>query len=228
MRLPTNSSALIVTVAVVSLLLTPPVLSQASGKATSSAELVFRRTHPDASPTDKLHPLVLPDGRLVLSVADTVYMLDAEGKLLWKYSTPLGELLTSEPGFNPEQNEIAVVGFDLLFVRLDANTGKAKWKADMNGRATLARVAAYGKGYLVVADMGGYRENEKADGVKQLSPDGLEYWGESERDSWFIDFPIGAELVVDGKKIYALRHVRGEVRLRRLFPPTVRDLSKAK
>ena len=36
-------------------------------------------------PDDRIRPVALPDGRLLLSRFGTVYMLDASGKQLWKY-----------------------------------------------------------------------------------------------------------------------------------------------
>ncbi len=198
----------------------PPVLSQISSKPNPAEELVFRSTNFHMPPPRRLHPVVLPDGGLLISVGDTVYKVDIEGKLSWKFSGGIG--LTSEPAFNLDQNEIAVIGYDLLFVRLDANSGKTKWKAPTVGRAVFSAIAPYGKGYLVVADMSGYRENEKGLGLKEPTLDRLEYWGESEKDFWSIAFPIGAELVVNGKKIYALRNVRGVIRLRKLYPPGTR------
>jgi PQQ-like domain len=166
------------------------------------------------APTKRLHPVVLPDGRVILSIADTIYMLDAEGSQLWKFGTAsANETLTSEPAFNATRNEVAVIGNDLLFVRLDATTGKVKWKADTVRRAAFASVTAYESGFLVVADMGGYRRNSTP------TSDRLEYWGSSEEDFWSIAFPLNAELVVTGKKIYALRTGAGTLRVQELHPP---------
>jgi hypothetical protein len=189
----------------------------------STNELEFKRTHSTVAPSAELHPVVLPDGRLILSVADTVYMLDANGQQLWKYSTEsASETLTSDPAFNAERNEVAIVGFDLLFVRLDATTGKVIWRADTVGRATFASVMAYEKGFLVVVDMSGYRRN----GSSPI-PDTLDYWGESEKDFWSIDFPPHAELVVSGKRIYALRRNKEKLRLQELQPPKATNLHPA-
>jgi hypothetical protein len=190
-------------------------LTGAQTNRVAPRELEFGRTHSPQAPTKKLRPVVLPDGRVVLSVADTVYMLDADGRQLWKFGTAsANETLTSEPAFNAGRNEVAIVGNDLLFVRLDATTGKVKWKADTVGRATFASVTAYESGFLVVAEMSGYRSD------KTSTSDRLEYWGASEEDSWSIAFPIGAELVVTGKKIYALRRGSGMLRVQELHSPT--------
>ncbi len=183
--------------------------------------VILKRTNDGGFPSSNIKPIVLPDGRIVVSVADTVYMLAPNGGVLWKYATA-GETLTSEPTYSPELNEIALVGNDLLFVRLDATTGKLKWRATTNGRAGFSSVTAYGEGYLVVVDMNGYRKNGP-DKSKLRSPDLLEYWESREGHFWKIDFPVGAELIVDGKRIYSLNRGKGKVRLRELQVPVVQE-----
>jgi outer membrane protein assembly factor BamB len=187
------------------------ISAQAQGKHYASSDLVFRGTQ-RTWPAHEIRPLPLPDGRLVLSIANAVYMLDAHGKQLWKYEN---ETLTSEPAFNAITNEIAVVMHDLQAVRLDATTGKVKWKAESAGRGGFARVLPYVKGFLVVVDMSGYRGPED-----RSTSDRLEYWGESESDFWYIDFPNHAELVVNEKKFYALIRRQTDLRLRELHPPS--------
>ncbi|MGA3159808.1 MAG: PQQ-binding-like beta-propeller repeat protein [Terracidiphilus sp.] len=183
-------------------------------------ELTFTPQKRDVWPDERIRPIALPDGRLLLSRFGTVYMLDVSGKQLWKYETD-GETLTSEPAYNTETNEIGVVGYDLLFVRLDATTGEEKWRAKTVGGATFINVAAYGHGFLVVVDMTAYREKDKEfkdPHIKGMEPDRLEYWGQTEDDEWIADFPIGAQLLVNGKHIYAVRRIRSELRLRELQP----------
>src|SRR5580765_6385044 len=124
---------------------------QAQTNPIVQSELEFSRKHSAVAPSTRLRPVVLPDGRVLLSIADTIYMLDTEGRQIWRFGTSsANETLTAEPAFNANRNEIAVVGYDLLFVRLDANTGKVKWKADTVGRGTFASVTAYESGFLVV------------------------------------------------------------------------------
>lgn len=176
------------------------------------SQLVFHGKNGSGTwPARNLHPCVLPDGRMVVAISDTIYMIDADGKQLWKFEK---ETLASEPAFNSAQNEIALVMHDLQGVRLDATTGRVKWQASSVGRALFTSVSAYEQGFLVLIDMGGYRKNGNP-----KTPDRLEYWGESERSSWSIDFPVAAELVVNGRKIYALERAPGELRLLELHPP---------
>ncbi|MGA2649836.1 MAG: PQQ-binding-like beta-propeller repeat protein [Terracidiphilus sp.] len=182
-------------------------------------ELTFKTEGSGDWPEERIGPVALPDGRLLLSRFGTVYMLDAQGKQLWKYETDSeNESLTSEPAYNAETNEIGIVGYDLLFVRLDAATGKEKWRATTVGGASFIHVAAYGRGFLVVVNMAHYRENARMEHLKYRDPDRLEYWGEAEDDEWIADFPIGARLLVNGKQIYAIWRVRGGVKLSALRP----------
>ena len=181
--------------------------------------LTFKTQGSQDWPDERIGPVALPDGRLLLSRFGTVYMLDATGKQLWKYvADSENESLTSAPAYNAETNEIGVVGYDLFFVRLDAATGKEKWRATTVGGATFIHVAAYGRGFLVVVDMAHYRENDRMEHLKYRAPDRLEYWGDAENDNWIADFPIGAQLLVNGKQIYAISRVRGGVELRALHP----------
>lgn len=215
---PFSASRMNATVVASLLLASTMTLFAQAVRPPSVSELVLRRTHPSSLPAKKLHPVKLPDGRLLISCSDTAYMLDPSGKQLWKYSTPGGETLTGEPAFNAEINEVGIVANDLIFVRLDASSGTLKWHSETSGRGEFAQVAAYERGFLVVSDLSGYRENENAKGARRQAADKLEYWGPSDEISWYTDFPIGAELVVNRGEIYSLRWHAGEARLRHLWP----------
>jgi outer membrane protein assembly factor BamB len=174
--------------------------AQPQSNQSSRNGIVLERTKDGGFPSTRIRPLVLTDGRMVVCVADSIYMLAPDGAVLWKYATQ-GETLTSEPAFNAELNEIGVVGNDLLFVRLDATTGKLKWRATTAGRAGFSSVTAYANGYLVVVDMTGYREN--SDKSKVRIQDQLEFWTDQKDRSWKVDFPTGAEVLVSGNRILA-------------------------
>jgi len=180
-------------------------------------ELTFKPQKYDVFPDERIRPVALPDGRLLLSRFGTVYMLDASGKQLWKYETDNdNESLTAEPAYNAETNEVGIVGYDRFFARLDAATGKEKWRAKTVGGGVFINVAAYDRGFLVLVDMTSYRQKWKDEHLKGSQPDRLEYWGPTEDDEWIADFPIGAQLLVNGKHIYSVRRSRGMVHLREL------------
>lgn len=186
------------------------LIGQTPGTPQTSTGLVFHGRK-RAWPVHQLQPVPIGDGRLIVSIADTVYMLGPDGKQLWKYQN---ETLRCGPAFNASTNEVAVVMYDLQAVRLDASTGQVKWKSNAVGRASYASVASYGRGFLVLIDMSGYRDQ-----LDSKTQDKLEYWENSEQSSWSIEFPSQAELVVDGKRIYALSRSREELRLQELHAP---------
>lgn len=179
-------------------------------RAQTPVELVLSGTDRGA-PVHHIRPLSLSDGKLLVCVGDAVYMINANGEQQWKYENLPP---TSEPAFNPGLNEIAVVMYDLQAVRLDATTGKIKWRSDSVGKGLYASVSAFERGFLVVVDMGGYREKGS-----QLPADRLEYWGESQKESWHVDFPIDSELVVSGERAYALRRGKDRIYLRTIQIP---------
>jgi len=199
--------------------LAPAQSSKSTHERHFGPELTFKMEGSDDWPDERIRPVGLPDGRVIVSRFGTVYMLDAAGKQLWKFETD-GEnvSLSSEPAYNAETNEVGVVGYDLLFVRLDATTGEVKWTAPTVGGAVFLKVVAYGRGFLVLVDMSSYRQKSKQEHSKYRDPDRLEYWGPTEDDEWIADFPIGAELLVNGKQIYAVWRTPGGMRLRALQP----------
>jgi hypothetical protein len=190
------------------------LVAQGPSPARRPDELVLGGTD-KGGPYRQIRPLSLPGGRLLVCVGNAVYMINANGEQQWKYeNVPL----TSEPAFNAGLNEIAVVMYDLQAVRLDAATGKVKWRSDAVGKGLFAVVSAYERGFLVVVNMSGYRQ-----GGSRVPADSLEYWGESESESWHADFPMDSELVVSGERIYALRHGEDRIYLRPIQTPTARN-----
>src|SRR5579871_2658666 len=113
----------------------------ASQKRHNKDEYVSSRSGTHSTPNLNIAPLVLPDKRIVVSAIDTVYRLRPDRTVQWKYVTREG--LSGQPAFNSELNEIAVVGYGLVFTRIDANSGQVKSVAGVNGRATFTQVAPY-------------------------------------------------------------------------------------
>jgi hypothetical protein len=187
------------------------------------AGLVFPRSDAYNQGDDKIPPLVLPDGRILVSAIDTVYMLRADHTVLWKYSA--GTALTAQPAFHSALNEIAIVAFDLVFHRIDAETGKFKCGADTNGGAVFSQVAAYGRGYLVVVSMEGYREKQRLMKDSFRTLDQLDYWDDSisahetGNVAWSVDFPIGAQLLVAGQELFAVNFSKSRVLLKPIRIP---------
>jgi hypothetical protein len=58
-------------------------LTGQTGGPHGSSELRFRGTH-EGWPSRDVQPVSLPNGRLVLSIGDSVYLLDHDGRQVWK------------------------------------------------------------------------------------------------------------------------------------------------
>lgn len=188
-------------------------LAGQSDKSRGSSELRFRGAH-EGWPSRDFQPISLPNGHLVVSIGDTVYFLDRNGRQVWKYK---GTPLTTEPAYNDAVNELAIVMYDLQAVRVSATTGEVLWKADPAGRGIYSKVCAFGKGFLVLIDMSGYKQNET-----NSSANRLEYWSASEKEFWYTDFPKSADLVVVGTKIYALHREKDQILLHEIQVPQTR------
>lgn len=185
-------------------------LAGQTGGPHGSPELRFRGTH-EGWPSHEFRPIALSDGRLVISIGDTIYLLGRDGRQVWKYK---GTPLTTEPAYNNSRNELAILMYDLQAVKLSAATGKVLWKADSVGRGTYSKVCAYSQGFLVLIDMSGYRQNGTESPANRL-----EYWGSSKKDFWYTDFPKDSELVVSGSKIYAMRRSPDQILLQEIRAP---------
>ena len=173
----------------------------------------------------KVPPLAFPDGRLLVTAGDTIYMVASGGQVLWSYSAEVP--LTAEPAYRADRNEIAIVGLDLTYQWLDAETGKVRWRGRVSGsRAVYIDVKPFDAGYLVLVDLSAYdNDNARADYMgrprgnePRSSPDRLRYWVENEDDSWSVDFPAGAALAVAGEHIYGVKYEENKVTLQEIRP----------
>lgn len=150
----------------------------------------------------------------LVTAGDTVYMLDGNGQLLWRYSLE-GLPLTDTPIVD-SNGTIVVIAFDLVWRGLDAVTGEVRWRRSANGRAVYSQIETYGRDrYFVVTDMSGYRENlgdlDFADSLQLC---------EGPTTVWSTYLPAGAEIRVDGDRVFAIStDERGVERIREIRVP---------
>ena len=184
------------------------LLSFQAGSSTTSIPpgpktLVFKSDANYTTPIPPIPPLVLPGGRLVVTVGHIIYMVAPDGKVAWKYEAE--DMLTAKPAFRADRNEIAIVDSVLDFVELNAATGEVLLDSHVNGHVQFTDVKPYDKGYLVVVN--DEREPPSAS---------LRYWGQTENDFWVVAFPVGARLVLSGLHIYAVEHEGNTVTLQEI------------
>jgi hypothetical protein len=157
-------------------------------------------------------PLVIPRGRLLVTARDTIFMLNSNMKVLWKYSVGapvLNKLILDSTGII---HGIAMDGIEFA-IGLD---GKKRWGHFMNGRANYAQIALYDRdSYLVVIDNSGYRENLSDNTIT----DRLALY-RGEETVWARSFPRNAELCVWSGRIFAVTQTRRRTTLVELSKPS--------
>lgn len=171
-----------------------------------SAPLVFTSVQSYGGSTKEIAPLEVQHGQLLVTVGNTIYMLGREGKVLWQHSTGPNAPLTAQPVYRSDRNEVALIGADLTFQRLNGTTGALLWTANVSGAGSYTDLRPYRGGYLVLTNMTAYRERAIAIGEKGPPIlDILDYWDvENDDRDWSVPFPIGAKLAIVGQRIYAV------------------------
>lgn len=160
------------------------------------------------SPRPKVHLLPVSENRRLVSVGDTLYMLDNRHRVLWTWSAPNGEPFTDRPVMDAAGN-IYVIGGDLMWAAIDSATGHQKWRGTANGRATFSQIKLYRRNmYLVVTDMEGYRDSHNDKTIE----DGLSLC-RGNSILWTSHIPAGARIRVRKDQVFiALRRKNGVVR----------------
>jgi hypothetical protein len=160
----------------------------------------------------QIPPLFVSTDRVLLTVGNTVYMVDSHRRVVWQW--PAGK--PDWWPFNTAQplvigDRVYVVGMDLTYVALDLNTGKEKWHDSSCGRGTYAQLAKFGGDqHLLLVDMSGYELTDK---------DRLEAYDMKNNELWDVDFPRGATLQVWNGKIYAVSRASDSIKLQEIKPP---------
>jgi hypothetical protein len=145
----------------------------------------------------QVRPVVISNNRLLVPVGDVLYMLDAEKRIVWKYSVEPNMIYDVRADTH---GRIYLAISDGLFRVLDGE-GEEVWGNFMNGSAQYSQISPYKQGMLVVINMSAYRQK----GLK--SEDHIEYW-QNRKLVWRKDFPEQAQLEVWGEKILALKETK--------------------
>ena len=152
--------------------------------------------------------------RRLAAVGDMLYMLDGRGRVLWSWSTG-GPPLTGRPVVD-SKGTIYVIGYDLLWAAVDSASGREKWRGTANGRASYSQIEAYGDDlYLVVTDMGGYREYGNRGEV--INDELTLCRGNSVL--WETEIPAGSRIEVRGGEVFAVYGRRSRRASRRIDIP---------
>ena len=143
--------------------------------------------------SNDIPPIPISSNRLLVTVGDTIYLLDGKSQVVWDYS--FGGNNITDVMVDPKGVIYASI-LDGLLIAIDSS-GKKVWSHFLNGSGNYVQLASYKDGgVLVVVDMSAYRERFDTE-------DKLQYW-KNQEFVWSKEFPRGAKLHVWGDKILAV------------------------
>jgi hypothetical protein len=167
----------------------------------------YRDSDDDPGFESRIPPLVISPDRILVTVCNTLFMLDGNKRVLWKWSGRSGAPFTDQPVVD-STGTIYAIGLDLYWLALDVETGEVKWRSTAVGSATYAQIEPYRDDhYLLVVNMENYREGLTSDTQDTLYLcKGTEVVGEA-------DFPPNARLQVWGDRILALSQIKDRMEI---------------
>ena len=161
----------------------------------------------------------LTGGGSLVGVGQSLFMFDAQRRVVWEYDSP--NPLIDFDVVETTGLVYGTAGDNIMFI-LELSSGKELEAIARNGSAAYGQVTAYGRDQCLIKDnFSVYRDKLPPD----LEPmkDGLAAWRGTEL-LWHIDFPPDAELIVRGKKIFALTKTKTRVYLKEVATPNDKEL----
>jgi hypothetical protein len=144
----------------------------------------------------------------LVTVGDMLYMLNGQDRLVWKWSTG-GPPIIDRPVVD-STGSVHVFALDGISADIDLVTGLQTRRDIMNGSANYRQVIPYGTdSYLVVVDRSGYRDRFPGE------LDSVRFFRNG-RDVSYADLPPGAEVRVQGKRIFSVTRCHGREVVREL------------
>jgi hypothetical protein len=158
--------------------------------------------------------VVLPSGRTLASAGDALYMLGADGGVVWKYVVPQWVVDFAHVGAT---GLVYVTAGDNNMMILDAATGGELLRESRQGGAGFRAALPYGEdGCLVVDEMRGYRAG--IGGGPLPMQDAVTAW-RGTRMLWHRSVPPDAELQVVGSRIFAVTKTESRVLVKEISTP---------
>ena len=145
--------------------------------------------------TKHVAPVRLPSSRELVTVGDTLYLLNAQRAVIWKWDVGNGQDILDRPIVN-SQGIIYGIALDGIAFSLDLN-GNERWKIRMNGSSYFTRIKGYGNDhYLLFSHKDRvYRDPDDPD-VETVS-----LCKDKEAIGW-ATIPYRAALRIQGKRIF--------------------------
>jgi outer membrane protein assembly factor BamB len=138
-------------------------------------------------------------------MGDSLYMLNRRNRIVWQWTSG-GAPLTDVPVVDSTQT-IYVIGYDLVWVAIDAKNGQEKWKREGNGRGLYSQIKLYRKDmYAVVTNMSGYRDSLSDKTIE----DSLSLCKGNDV-MWQSSIPANSRIIVSGKKVFVVFRQRNRI-----------------
>ncbi len=164
---------------------------------------------------DRAKIVGLDDGGLLVNLADTLYRLDEQRRVVWTKST--AQIIYDYTYVASSRLIYGTAGDNIMFV-LDAATGEVKAGESRNGSAAFGMTLNYGNDMCLVQDnFVIYRERSRGYREKPMN-DGISLW-RGVTKLWNRDFPPDAEIVVAGDRILAVTKSKKAIYVNEIVPP---------
>jgi hypothetical protein len=158
--------------------------------------------------------VVLRSGRMLAAAGDTLYMLGADRRVVWRFDVPQWVI---DFAYVEATGLVYMTSGDNNMFILDGATGKVLHTNGRNGSAGYGAVIPYGDDACIVMDaFGGYRGRETP-GMEPMQ-DGATAW-RGTRMLWHVEVPPDARLQVVGSRVYAVTKTKTRLLVRELKVP---------
>jgi hypothetical protein len=159
-------------------------------------------------------PVRISPSRLLVTIGDTLFMLNDKQQIIWKWDAGNGEDIMAQPFVDSRGNIFGIADDGLIF-SLDLN-GKLRWSHQAMGANFFTQLKSYRNDqFIVVLDTSAYRARRGYKAGNSLSL----YKDEDVIAS--VDFPGGAELQVRGNHVYAILKTKRGVKSKEIKFPAV-------
>jgi len=158
---------------------------------------------------------VAPD-RLLVTVGDTLYMLDSQRRIVWKET--VGDVV-GQPFAMPDGSIHVFLVQDKVHLVVSAATGKTLNCIDCNttARASFTQVLPYDQNQFLVVETNAYFRRQPG---SENTPDDVALW-QGDKVLWTATIPPGAEIRVVGNKILAVEKKEQAVVVHEVVPTKI-------
>lgn len=159
----------------------------------------------------RMNKIKLSSTEFLIAVYDTLYKIDKNKKVKWKYE--IGSDLIDFTYIKHNGLVYGTAHDNTMFI-LNVNTGEELERISRNGSLAFGQLVQYKGLCLIVDNNWGYRDRLLDNSIE----DGLTAWIGT-KDIWHIDIPPESTIVIKDDKIFALTINNGRISFKKLKQP---------